>query len=129
MKHLPKDKTGKTGKTGKWVYLLALALCIGALQACGGGGDAPAVSPSGGTPSGTGDLLPGASVSSSAIFHVSNADQLYTTAKPIAVAQLQAALALVPPALPVFVDGRNAGSKNGFMGGQKGGLMAGLMAG
>ena len=103
-------------QNGKWAYLLALALLVGIFQACGGGGGGSAGGPTGGTPSGSGTPPLGAGASP-AIFHVKNADQIYTTAKPIAIAQLQAGLASANPALPVFVDGRNAGPSNGLMAG------------
>ena len=106
---------------GKWVYLLAMALLVGVFQACGGGAAGDTASgTAGGTSSGTagGSGTPPAGTDASlAIFHVKNADQVFTTAKPIAIAQLQTGLASANPALPVFVDGHNAGPRNGLVAG------------
>ena len=89
------------GKLGKSAYLLALTVLIGAIQACGGGG---------------GDTAAPQSAAGASTFHLKGADQVYTTAKPIAVDQLQIGL-LSASALPVFVDGRNAGARNWLMAG------------
>ena len=105
----------------KLVSILAIATLATALSGCGGGGGGSADTSTGSnvtTPSGSNTPPVGQGTST---FNVKGADLLYTTAKPLALDQLQSGLQSglqsKTSALPRFVDGRNAGAKSGFMAG------------